>query len=254
MEAALRSTNQDKDGGASLLINQHIRLTNVIFHPCISEDPWAKQRQIIFRPIDACAFELLSCSAAPKVSPPITVSASMDYNEVSNAVRITATFSVKKRLNLSLRPITELTFKFPIPPAWHDLMAATRFGKSKSVRSTAGIRGSFRRKIKNDNCNIDVHLGSAKFEKEHSAIMWRIGAYHVSSVPHRFEATIRLEPGMERPDLMTQHAEVSYNIPGTSTGFNIKSLKVTGQDPSKWVKYEILYRYKLQLFPDLSVD
>ena len=252
IESALRAAATK--GQPPLSMSQQVRMTNTVLHPCVDSDVFTNQREIVFHPIDGATFELLHCNVIPKVSPPLNVSALVEYNEVSHVVRISANFLVKKKLNLTLRPITDLIFKFPIPPAWHHLMAAARFGKSKSVRSTGGIRGSFRRKIRNENCNVEVQFGSAKFEKAHGAIMWRIGTYHTTTLPHRFEATIRLEPGMERPDLMSQHAEVWYHIPGNSTGFSVRGLKVASSDPNKWVKYDIHYHYKVQMFPDLSID
>jgi hypothetical protein len=251
MESTLRSTSQ---GVQPLSMSQQVRLTDVVLHPCVDSEGWGKKREIVFHPIDACAFELLRCTVKPMVSPPVTMSAMMEYSEVAHTVRITASFNVKKKLNLTLRPITEMVIKFPVPKAWHPLLQAIRFGRSKSVRSTSGIRGSFRRKIKNENSSIEVHIGSAKFEKAHNAIMWRIGTYHSTSLPHRLEATIRLEKEMEPPNVMAHNAEVWYRIPGNSTGLSVRALKVATQDPNKWVKYEILYHYVVQMFPDLSVD
>ncbi len=61
---------------------------------------------------------------------------------------------------------------------------------------------------------------------------------------------------MHQPDVQTEHAEVSYSIPGSSTGLQIRSFKVkkSKSQPERWVKYEIQYRYKVQMFPDLSID
>ena len=61
-------------------------------------------------------------------------------------------------------------------------------------------------------------------------------------------------PGMHRPDVHEEHAEVSYSLPGTSTGLSVKDFSVAPQSPEKWVKYEILYHYRVQMFPDLSID
>ena len=62
--------------------------------------------------------------------------------------------------------------------------------------------------------------------------------------------------GMYKPDVSSEHAEVSYSIPGSSTGLQIRSFKVekAKAQPERWVKYEIQYRYKVQMFPDLSID
>ena len=66
--------------------------------------------------------------------------------------------------------------------------------------------------------------------------------------------TFALFLGMHKPDVTTEHAEVSFTLPGSSTGMQIRAFKVNGCTPERWVKYEILYRYKVQMFPDLSID
>ncbi len=71
-----------------------------------------------------------------------------------------------------------------------------------------------------------------------------------------FMLTNFLISGMHQPDVQTEHAEVNYSIPGSSTGLQIRSFKVKNSQsqPERWVKYEIQYCYKVQMFPDLSID
>ena len=146
--------------------------------------------------MDGYPFELLRCSIEPYISPPINVSALMEYDERRNTVRIIASFTVRKKLNIQLRPIKDLIIKFPIPSSWSSLfLADTRFGGKKSVRSTSTLRGSFRRKIKSSSCQIQTHLGSAKSEPEHGAIMWRIGNYTRTEVSHDLRCDVQLKPG-----------------------------------------------------------
>ena len=61
-------------------------------------------------------------------------------------------------------------------------------------------------------------------------------------------------PGMHKPDVSTEHAEVTYSIPGNSTGLKVRAFKVDTHTPERWVKYEVLYHYRVQMFPDLSID
>ena len=60
--------------------------------------------------------------------------------------------------------------------------------------------------------------------------------------------------GMHRPDITKEHCEVSYTLPGSSTGLEVRGFKVQKSTPERWVKYEIHYRYRVQMFPDLSID
>ncbi len=183
-------------GQMTTSMTRQVKLTNVVLHPCIDTDAYKANRETIFRPVDGYPFELLRCSIEPYVSPPVNVSALMEYNEDRNTVRITSSFSVRKKLNIRLRPITDLIIKFPIPASWSPLfLAESRFGGKKSVRSTSALRGSFRRKVRSGGCQIETEMGSAKYEPEHGAILWRIGQYVRSSIPHTFSCDMQLRSG-----------------------------------------------------------
>ncbi len=183
-------------GQLSVSMSRQVRLNNVVLHPCVDKAVYKNSREIKFQPIDGYPFELLRSSIDPYVSPPVTVSMLMEYSEQRNTVRITASFSIRKKHNLHLRPIKDLVVKFPIPSSWSSLfLPRTTFGSKKSVRSTSVLRGSFRRKIKSSSCQIETHLGSARYEPAYGAVMWRIGNYLESSVPHNFRCDVELKPG-----------------------------------------------------------
>ena len=185
--------------GKSELTNsmaRQVKLSDVVLHPCVDKSLYKRTRELKFNPVDGYPFELLRCSIEPYISPPINVSTLMEYNEQKNAVRITASFTIRKKLNIRLTPIKDLQIKFPIPSSWSSLfLADTRFGGKKSVRSTAALRGSFRRKIKSSACQIQTYLGSAKYEPEHGAIVWRIGNYTQTQVPHTLRCDVQLKSG-----------------------------------------------------------
>ncbi len=177
-------------------MSRQVRLNEVVLHPCADKALYKKTREIKFRPVDGYPFELLRASIDPFVSPPVNVTALMEYNEQRNTVRITSSFSVRKKHNIKIRPVKDLHIKFPIPSSWNSLfLTETVFGGTKSVRSTSSLRGSFRRKIKTSSCQIDTLLGSAKYEPEHGSIIWRIGNYVETEVPHTFRCDIQLSSG-----------------------------------------------------------
>ena len=180
----------------SMSMSRQVRLNNVVLHPCVDKTIYKNTREIKFEPIDGYPFELLRASIDPYVSPPVTVSMLMEYSEQRNTVRITASFSIRKKHNLRLRPIKDLVIKFPIPSSWSSqFLAETTFGGKKSVRSTSVLRGSFRRKIKSSSCQIETQLGSARYEPAYGAVMWRIGSYVETPVPHNFRCDVELKPG-----------------------------------------------------------
>lgn len=180
----------------SMSMSRQVRLNNVVLHPCADKSVYKSTREVKFQPIDGYPFELLRASIDPYVSPPINVNMMMEYSEPRNTVRITASFSIRKKHNLRLRPVKDLVVKFPIPSSWSSLfLADTHFGGKKSVRSMSVLRGSFRRKIKSSSCQIETQLGSARYEPEYGAVMWRIGEYVETTVPHNFRCDIELKPG-----------------------------------------------------------
>ena len=243
--------------GKSLLsqdFSRQVRMLDLVLHPCVNKDSYRTAREIRFQPVDGYSFELLRCSIDPHVSPPLTLSCLMEYNSPQHTVKLTSSFIVRKKHNLSQRPITNLVIKFPIPPSWASLFVTEKFGQKMTVGSRSSLRGSFRRKIRNRECQIETQLGTAKYEPEHGAIMWRIGTYIRTSVPHEFSCEISLKAGMQKPDTQNDYAEVMYTVPGSSTGLAVRGFKTEDTSPETWVKYEIQYHYKVQLFPDLSID
>lgn len=243
--------------GKSLLsqsMSRQVRMRDIVLHPCVNKDTYRTSRELRFQPVDGYAFELLRCSIDPYVSPPLTLSCLMEYNPTQHAVTLTSSFIVRKKHNLHQRPITNLVIKFPIPPSWASLFLTEKFGQQKTVGSRSSLRGSFRRKIRSRECQIETLLGTAKYEPEHGAVMWRIGTYTRTSTSHAFSCSVNLKSGMQKPDTQNEFAEVMYTVPGSSTGLTVKGFKTEISSPETWVKYEIQYRYKVQMFPDLSID
>lgn len=177
-------------------MSRQVRLTDVVLHPCVDQTTYKNLREVKFTPVDGYPFELLRCSVEPYISPPLVASALMEYNETRNSVRISASLNVRKKLNIRLRPIKDLVMKFPIPSSWSPLfLAEGRFGGKHSVRSTSALRGSFRRKVRTRSCQIETQLGSAMYEPEHGAVMWRVGSYLRTDTQHTFRCDVQLKSG-----------------------------------------------------------
>ena len=192
VEAALLQPRRE----IATLSGRQVKLSDVVLHPCVDADVYRSSREIHFHAVDGYPFELLRCSIEPYVSPPVNMSVLMEYSDNMNRVTFTASFQVRKTLNLQHSPISDLLIKFPVPSSWSPLfLASTTFGGKKSVRNTSALRNSFRRKIRSSTCQITTHLGSAKYEPEHAAILWRIGSYTRSSTPHTFRCEVQLKPG-----------------------------------------------------------
>ena len=145
-------------GGMTTSMSRQVRLSDVVLHPCVDHAQYKATRELVFTPIDGFPFELLRASVEPYKSPPITVTALMEYNEGRNTVSITAKFSVRKKFNLRQEPVSNLMFKFPIPSNWSGLfLADSKFGGKRSVQSTSALRGSFRRMVRSSSAFIQVN-------------------------------------------------------------------------------------------------
>ena len=109
-------------------------LNDTVLHPCVDKTAYKISRELKFCPFDGYPFELLWCSIDPYVSPPVNVTALVEYSEQRNTVHVTASFTLRKKHNLRLRLIKDLVIKFPIPSCWSSLfLADTKFGGKKSV-------------------------------------------------------------------------------------------------------------------------
>ena len=144
-------------GSMTTSMSRQVRLNDVVLHPCVDQPQYKATRELVFTPIDGYPFEVFRASVEPYKSPPITVTTLMEYNEARHMVSITAKFSVRKKFNVRLEPINDLTFWFPIPSSWSGLfLADTKFGGKRSVQSSSALRGSFRRKIRSSSAHIQV--------------------------------------------------------------------------------------------------
>ena len=158
---------------------------------------------------------------------------------------------VRRKLNLRSKPIKNLLLRFPVPPSWrHTFSTATRFGK-KSVRSSS--RGSFRRNVKSPSCRVTTSAGHSKYIPELGAVVWEIGTYQHSTFQYNFMCEVDYRAGMQSPTGLEMTAEVEYTVPGSSSGLSVRALKIDRR-AEKWVRYEIQYQYKVQMYPELAYD
>ena len=83
-------------------MSRQVRLYDVVLHPCVDTSAYRTSRELKFHPLDGCPFEVMRCSIDPSVSPPLSTSALMEYNQVHNTVKLSVSFSVRKKHNLNV--------------------------------------------------------------------------------------------------------------------------------------------------------
>ena len=66
---------------ATSMLHQ-VHLNDIVLHLCVDK----MSRELKFRPLDGYLFEVLRCSINPYVSPPVNITALMEYSEQRNTV------------------------------------------------------------------------------------------------------------------------------------------------------------------------
>ena len=196
-------------------VTRQVRLIDTVLHPCIDKKAYKTSRELKF-----ClwAAEVFSQSRPMSALQWISL---LSWSTVSREIRFVQRLHLlweRNTIFVSDHAIKDLVIKFPIPSSWSSLfLADTKFGGKKSVRSTSSLRGSFRRKIKSHDYQIETMIGSAKYEPEHGAILWRIGQYIESTLPHNFTemwypAKVRGDSGHGPGVAIAEHSVFSMTL------------------------------------------
>ena len=78
---------QSKGQMTTSMLHQ-VHLNDIVLHLCVDK----MSRELKFRPLDGYLFEVLRCSINPYVSPPVNITALMEYSEQRNTVCVCDSF------------------------------------------------------------------------------------------------------------------------------------------------------------------
>ena len=237
-------------------VHHWINVQQCEFHKCVDTSKFEESHAINFHPLDACTFELLRFQVKNTKPLPLEVKASLVMlNE--QRIELKAEIQLCQEKKMAKYARNNVVFRFPIPETWVPLFRKSKvFGGEKSIKSTRSHKAAgIKSRLRNSKCSIVVSLGSAKYEPEYSAVVWRIEKlpFIHSKVPVDAPQTLvcrlDLPHGMECPASYEPHAEVEYDVSYTLVSdTTIVAIKVSNENlPEKWTSYRASYRYHINM-------
>lgn len=234
--------------------NRWIKLENIEYHPSVDVNMTNSEGGIVFKPPDACSFELIRFRVRGTKVLPMVFKASIDFT-TSKSFQIKAECKIVGEGKMMKYRRNNIVVRFPIPTTWTSVFVKSRSfsGQKKYVRARADDKTFASGVGRTSRCFIEVSTGSAKYEPEYGSLVWRVGDLPIlaSGVPadavQTFDCQVNLPFEIDMPKTKDLCAEVEYEIPH-AVGSEIQVQEVLlsdGHTPDKWVCYRALYYYKV---------
>ena len=181
-----------------------VEIDDCTFHRCVRLGKFDADRTITFIPPDG-EFDLMTYRITENVQLPFRIIPIVEERGGTSAI-----FNIKAISNFSKDLIaTNIVFKIPVPP------------------NTA-------------RCKVRVTSGSAKYEPESSAIMWRMRSFP-GKHEYAMHATADLMASMKGKKWARPPISLEFHVPMfTASGLVVRFLKVfekTAYQTTKWVRY-----------------
>lgn len=237
-------------------VHHWIKIRECNFHKCVEETSFTDSHAIIFHPLDACTFELMRFRVKQYKPLPLCVKASLTIHS-EQRIELSAEIKLCQDTKMSKYARNNVTFRLPIPETWVPLFRTGGFlGREKSIKSSKGKRAAgIKSRLKHSKCSIAASLGTAKYEAEYSAVVWRIDKLPLiqSNVPvdapQTLNCVLELPSGMECPETYRPHAELEYDVShDILSDTTVIAVKVSNKSiPEKWVCYRAFYQYHIEM-------
>nr|CAG4651580.1 EOG090X00TB [Triops cancriformis] len=245
-----------------VVTEEWIRLEDVELHQCVSKEDFEKDKIFKFKPPDACYIELTRFRIRPPKNRELPLQIRTTFNDVGQRIEIRSDILVPGYMSRKYGqiPCEDVAVRIPIPEAWIYMFrvekhfrygsvkaAHRRTGKIKGIERLLGMNEQF------DQTLFEVTSGTAKYEHQHRAIVWRIprlpkegqGAY----TTHAFVARINVSSFDQKPEQLPDYCYVEFTMPATNASHTtLRSLAVSqGDPPEKYVRYLARHEYKLPI-------
>ena len=104
-----------------------------------------------------------------------------------------------------------------------------------------------------------VSVGSAKYEPESGALVWRIDDFPTDREANgTLSCHLELSPSMEKADFVDKQCMMKYGVAGSCvSGASVWSLQIPTvqmKPPKKWVKYDTKFRYLIDMLPSSKYE
>lgn len=233
-----------------------IELDNIELHPCVDADTSKEEGGLVFKPPDGCSFEIMRFHTRSPSRLPLVFKASVDF-KTTWSLEIKAECKVNSEGKMMKYQRKNIMVCFGIPSSWKTAMTKSRgLGRKKKFLHAKSDSKTLKSGIaRSSTCFIEVSSGSAKYEPEYNALVWRVGDLPIlaNGVPadavQTFYCHIALPFEIDLTDKSMLSADVEFEINQT-LGSEIQIHEVLVSDerlPDKWVCYKSTYFYKVFL-------
>eukprot|EP00794_Sanderia_malayensis_P017298 gene17298-19029_t len=234
--------------------NKWIRLESTEYHPSVQVAATETEGGVVFKPPDACSFELMRFRARNTRDVPMVFKAAIDFT-TTKSFQMKAECKISGDGKMMKYRRSNIVVRFPIPATWTSVFVKSRSfaGHKKYAQARADQKTFASGMARTLRCYMEISTGVAKYEPEYCAVVWRIGDLPIlaSGVPadavQTFDLQVNLPFEIDLPRTHEFYAEVEYEIPH-AVGSEIQIQEVLlsdGRTPDKWVCYRALYSYKV---------
>lgn len=234
-------------------IHKWINLENCNFHSTVNPATYDQNRYILFKPLDSCTFEVMQFRVRPLKPLPLLARCDIIVDG-HGRIELKAEIRLCSDPKLAKYERNNVCLYFPIPETWISLFRKEKlFRGEKSIRSTSAQKAiKIRNRFNRPACTIEVSTGSAKYEPEYKAIVWRIDQLPLlnttapADAPHDFTCHIQTR---DLPENFKPHCTMEYEIPYTvASDTNIVNFKVSDQKlDTQEITYCAYYSYHIQM-------
>ena len=243
-----------KKGDGKLPKNKKwILMENVEYHPCVDVNSSKIEGGVVFKPPDGCSFEIMRFRTRSSCTLPISFKATIDF-KTTKSFEIKAECKVIGEGKMMKYQRKNIVVFFGIPASWKTVLVKSRKlnGKKKYLQAKSDFKTLKSGVARTSMCFIEVSTGSARYEPEYSALVWRVGDLPIlsSGVPadavQTFSCHINLPFEIDVTDYSALSANVEFEINQT-VGSELQIHEVLVSDkrlPDKWVCYKATYCYK----------
>ena len=234
-------------------VRKWINLENCNFHSTVNPDIYNQNRYILFKPLDSCTFEVMQFRVRQLKPLPLLAHCDLIVDG-HGRIELKAEVKLCNDPKLAKYERKNICLYFPIPEIWISLFMKEKiFRGEKSIQSISAKKAIKKRnRFNRPACTIEVSTGSAKYEPEYRAIVWRINQLPLlnttlpADTPHDFTCHIQTR---DVPESFKPHCVMEYEIPYTVASdtnivnFKVSDKKITTQE----VTYCAYYSYHIQM-------
>ena len=246
---------RNRRGGQKLLkSNKWIQLPNAEYHPCVDIAASKTEGGIVFKPPDGCSFELMRFHPKDFHALPLSFKGCINFTSIKS-LEIKAECRVTGEGKIMRYKKNCIVARFGIPDSWSSVfIRAQSLTRKRQYMKAKSNSKSFAPGIaRMTSCFLEVSIGTARYEPEYKALVWRLGDLPVleKQVPADAVQTLRchiiLPFEIDYSDRSILDVDVEFEVNhSVGSDIQIQEVLLPGKGiPDKWVCYRSAYSYKV---------